>query len=276
MELVRFRRNYGRNILIRMVTLAILMIATLLWKLDFIIDVYFKNQLTATGLIINGAILALFLMGIARMIYNLLGYMREEEALVLFVENLDLSARNPLHSVPENAMIVARFRTMQDLYKKRVPINHGALAATLLAAESTRNALPKFINNILILTGVFGTIIALSIALLGASEMLESVIDTGGMGLVIHGMSTALSTTITAIVCYLYFGYFYLKLTDVQTDLLSAVEQVTTSYLLPRFQVQTESILYEFSGLVRSCSVLVNRWASSFFSWALVWACWAN
>jgi hypothetical protein len=152
---------------------------------------------------------------------------------------------------------------MTALHEAHTPINHGALASTTMAAESTRNSLPKFINNILILTGVFGTIVALSVALIGASDLLESSVTMGGMGLVIHGMSTALSTTITAIVCYLYFGYFYLKLLDVQTNLISGLEQVTSNFLMPRFQVQTDSILYEFSGLIRSLQGLVSQMEDS-------------
>ncbi|HIP52490.1 MAG TPA: hypothetical protein EYH03_00565 [Chromatiales bacterium] len=76
-------------------------------------------------------------------------------------------------------------------------------------------------------------------------------------------MSTALSTTITAIVCYLYFGYFFLKLNDVQTNLISGVEQVTTTYLIPRFQVQADNVLYEFSGLIRSLQGLVGQMEAS-------------
>ena len=76
-------------------------------------------------------------------------------------------------------------------------------------------------------------------------------------------MSTALATTITAIFCYLYFGYFYLQLTDVQTNLVSAVEQVTTSCLLPRFQVQTENVLHEFMGLIQSMRTLVEQMEAS-------------
>jgi hypothetical protein len=96
-------------------------------------------------------------------------------------------------------------------------------------------------------------------ALIGASDVLENAISATGMGMVIHGMSTALSTTITAIVCYVFFGYIYQRLTDAQTNVISAVEQVTTTYLMPRFQVQTDNVLYEFTGLIRSLQGLVDQ-----------------
>jgi hypothetical protein len=72
------------------------------------------------------------------------------------------------------------------------------------------------------------------------------------MGLVIHGMSTALSTTTTAIVCYLFFGYFYLKVIDVQTQLFSGIEQVTAIYIMPRFTFQADSMLLEVGKLVKA------------------------
>jgi uncharacterized phage infection (PIP) family protein YhgE len=101
--------------------------------------------------------------------------------------------------------------------------------------------------------------VSLSIALIGASDVLENAISATGMGMVIHGMSTALSTTITAIVCYVFFGYIYQRLTDAQTNLISGVEQVTTTYLMPRFQVQTDNVLYEFTGLIQSLQGLVDQ-----------------
>ena len=93
---------------------------------------------------------------------------------------------------------------------------------------------------------------SLSVALLGASNIIDSADGLGNMGLVIHGMSTALSTTTTAIVCYLFFGYFYLKVTDVQTQLLSAIEQATALYIMPRFTYQTDSMLHEVGQLVHA------------------------
>ncbi len=253
-----FRRHFSRNILIRLVLLAFVAAALVYWQSDYLNEVYFRNQLTGVGLIINGAILALFLLGMIKIVLSLLHYRREEQALTRFLHNLDHHG-DPLKDLPRDALIAQRYLTMEQINRSNTPIHHGALASTLVAAESTRTSFPKFINNILILTGVFGTIVSLSIALIGASDVLENAVDVSGMGMVIHGMSTALSTTITAILCYLFFGYFYLKLSDVQTNVLSGIEQVTSSHLMPRFQIESDNILYEFSGLIRSMQTLVQH-----------------
>jgi uncharacterized protein YukE len=262
LESLQLRRNFSRNILFRMIILAALGAGLVIWKLDFINAVYFRDQLTPTGIIINGSIVALFTLGLLRIIGILMSYGREERALIRFVNNLS-DGVDPLFEIPDKRLIARRYRTLQGLHRANTPINHNAIATTLVASESTRNSFPKFINNILILTGVFGTIVSLSIALLGASDLLASAVNVDGMGQVVHGMSTALSTTITAIVCYVFFGYFYMKLTDVQTNLISGIEQVTATSLIPRFQVQTESVLFEFSGLIRSLQSLITEMKES-------------
>ncbi len=262
MESLQLRHNFSRNIIIRMLLAAVVVAALLIWKIDFIIEVYFHNQLTSTGLIINGAIIGLFTVGLLHIVFSLIGYQQEETTLGTFLHNMQEDI-DPLTDLNDNRIIVHRYKTLHNLHRANTPINHSALATTLVASESTRNSFPKFVNNILILCGVFGTIVSLSIALTGATNLLASAANVDGMGIVVHGMSTALSTTITAIVCYLFFGYFYMKLTDAQTNLVSAIEEVTATHLLPIFQIQTESILFEFSGLIRSLQGLINQMGSS-------------
>jgi ABC-type transporter Mla subunit MlaD len=43
-----------------------------------------------------------------------------------------------------------------------------------------------------------------------------------------------------------------MKLTDVQTELLSGIEQATTLYIMPRFTYQTDSMLHEVGNLVKA------------------------
>lgn len=260
MDSLLLHRNKSRNTLVRLVIFSLLVAGLVFYNLDFIRDVYFHNQLTNTGYIINGVILLLFFFGILRIMIVLFSYMGEEKALEGFVQNLGSKGLDsPLYKVPLDSLIGHRYQLLRTMYENHAPINHSALAATLVASESSRGSTPRYINNILILTGVFGTIASLSLALLGASDMLENSVNVGGMGIVIHGMSTALNTTITAILCYVFFGYFNMKLADVQTNLISGIEQVTSHYLMPKFQIKTDSVLYEFTGLIRSLQVLVDQ-----------------
>jgi len=182
----------------------------------------------------------------------LLRYRREENAISGFVENVEAIRKDPIEGLNTHSLIAKRFATMKSINLAHGEINHNALAAMLTADESTRLGVVRFINNILILTGVFGTIVSLSIALLGASDLIETA-GTGldGMGLVIHGMSTALSTTITAIVSYVLFGYFYLRVKDVQTHLISGIEHLTSVFLIPKFVKRSEDIINQMAGLIK-------------------------
>jgi hypothetical protein len=231
--------------------MSVVVVVVVYYNFDYIQNIYLKNQLTNTGYIINGAILGLFTIGMLKMLMSLIFYWREERALGRFIINIRRESFNPSEGIDDKSLIYHRYVTMQDIYRQQAPINHSALAATMVASESTRLSLPKFVSNILILTGVFGTIISLSIALLGASSLIEEN-SISSMGQVIHGMSTALSTTTTAILCYLFFGYFYLKLTDIQTNLFSAIEQVTAQYLQPRFSYQSENMIHQLAELIKS------------------------
>jgi hypothetical protein len=221
-------------------------------NLEFLKHFYLENQQTQTGIIINSAIIGILVFGLLNLLWLLLRYHREESQLAGFVENVEAIRNDPTEGLNAHSLIVKRYATMQAINNANGEINHNALAAMLTADEGTRLGVVRFINNILILTGVFGTIVSLSIALIGASDLIESA-ATGldGMGLVIHGMSTALSTTITAIVSYVLFGYFYMRIRDVQTHLISGIEHLTSVYLVPRFVKRSEDIINQMAGLIK-------------------------
>ena len=248
----QYKTNYSRSVLFQFLMLSVLVAFLLLINHEFLINLYLKNQETNTGFIVNGSILGLFIIGLLRLIMLLLRYSREEYALARFIQNVQNDVTLPTERISKKSLIYNRYVSVLEISKHNVAVNHSALASVLVATESTRLSLPRFISNILILTGVFGTIISLSIALMGASDIIDSADGISGMSIVIHGMSTALSTTATAIVCYLFFGYFYMKLTDVQTELLSGIEQATTLYIMPRFTYQTDSMLHEVGNLVKA------------------------
>ena len=260
--MVPYKTNHSRSVLFQFLMLSVLVAFLLLINHEFIINLYLKKQETNTGLIVNGSIFTLFIIGLLRLIMLLLRYSREESALARFIQNVQNEVTLPTERISKKSLIYNRYVSVLEISKHNVAVNHSALASVLMATESTRLSLPRFISNILILTGVFGTIISLSIALMGASDIIDSADGISGMSIVIHGMSTALSTTATAIVCYLFFGYFYMKLTDVQTELLSGIEQATTLYIMPRFTYQTDSMLHEVGNLVKTlheaASVMAN------------------
>lgn len=251
--------NYSRRMLVRLVILLLLAVAMVTMGLQAIAEVYFGNQLTETGLIINGIIVALFVVGTIKILLELARYQNEESALQQVTVALDEGDYLPENDISPNRLISQRLAAIRSLSKRSAPVDHSALAATLLASESTRISFPKFVNNTLILLGVFGTIVSLSMALVGASDLLNNVESMSGMEQVIHGMSTALSTTMTAIVCYLFFGYFFIKLMDAQTRLLSAIEQVTTLHLLPQYTHTSDTMLHEVAGLVRSLQQVITQ-----------------
>ena len=260
---VTFHDHFSRDSLRWMLLLALLAAALLVWKWDLIHSVYFRDRLTQLGWAVNGAIIGLFGLGLSRILMVFIRYRREEACIAQFLRNLHRSPEQPLRGMSRDCLIAQRYTSLQALYDARQPINQSALAATLVAAESMRHGLPRFVNNTLILTGVFGTIAALSIALIGASDTLENAVSATGMGMVIHGMSTALSTTITAILCYFYFTYFFARLNDAQTNLISTIEQITTLHLLPKFQIDTDNVLYEFAGLIRSLQGVADQMQQS-------------
>lgn len=219
-----------------------LVIIIAIWQRDYLIDLYIQNQITYIGWTINGAIIALFLLGLGRMVRLFVVYSEEEKALDMFAEAAVAGELDSLgEHLPSGSIIGQRYVTVVSFFSARTEINHNALASTLLAREASKISFIKFVNNILILTGVFGTIVSLTVALIGASAAISATDSLGGIDVVIHGMSTALSTTMTAILAYFMFGYFYLKLMDTQSYILGRVEHETATQLIPRYQAATRS-----------------------------------
>ena len=222
--------------------LVVLLIVAIIaiWQHDYLADLYIRNQVTRVGLFVNGAIAVLFIAGLSQLIRLFILYDREENALSEFSDAImSEDVEQNLSQLPANTIIRERYQTIADFFSVRAEINHNALAATLLARETSRTSFTKFVNNILILTGVFGTIISLTVALLGASTVISDSNSLRGIDIVIHGMSTALSTTMTAILAYFLFGYFYLKLLDTQSYVLGRIEHVTATVLIPQYQAAT-------------------------------------
>ena len=223
---------------------------------DFLHEFYIENQETLAGPIINGFILVLFFTGLIRIIQGYGFYSREEAALKQFRKNLTRNIEELDEGIPGSSLIGQRFQRVRELQAAGTGVDQNALAATLIAQQSLRTSYPHFINNILILAGVFGTIISLSISLVGANEMISSGGSITGMTTVIHGMSTALSTTMTAIFCYVFFHFFYSKLTDIQTNILSQIEEITISLLDSRSVTEsdvlrnTDTILQQLQSLI--------------------------
>jgi hypothetical protein len=256
-----FKPTVSRNLIMGMFIGAILTVTLLYSFRETLQQIYFHNQVTPIGLALNGIIIALFLAGMLRLAALLRRYWREEVAIADFLEYIrheqqDSDAVRP--DINAESIIARRYVSMAIAQKQGTTPNHAALSQVLLANESIRGSLTKYVNNILILIGVFGTVVSLSIALYGTSNLIDasaniSTSDSSeGINLVIHGMSTALSTTITAIVCYLIFGYFYLRLNSVKVRVISAVEQITADYLLPKFKVKSENISAELALLIEA------------------------
>jgi hypothetical protein len=253
MDLNRLLTSLSTQILIQLAIAVSLIVIGIGWNFDFIYSFYFENQQTQTGIIINSSIVALFFFGMLNIVYHLIRYKLEEKAIADLANNIESLKTDLLDGLAGNSIVAKRYWTLRSIRKANGAINHSALSAMLTADEGTKFGLIRYINNILILTGVFGTIVSLSIALLGASDLIDSAAGSlGGMGLVIHGMSTALSTTITAIVSYVLFGYFYTRLNDVQTHFLSGIEQLTSIYLLPQFIPANDDIVHKMGDLIKS------------------------
>jgi len=245
--------HHGRNGLWQMVLFIALLVATIYGFWSSIMAIYHAWTLTVAGLIINGFTVLLFVLGMVRIAWLLMAYHQEEIAIAAFVQQWAI--KGDIHG---SSLIVGRYFAMQSLHTQQSPIHQGALASSLQAREKARTATLRYINNVLILCGVFGTIVSLSVALVGASGLLDGAVNAEGMGMVIHGMSTALSTTMTAIACYFFFHYFLVQVENSRMAVLASIEHISTTLLAPVFHIQAEHIPYRMADLISSLQTAIH------------------
>lgn len=222
-------------ILLQIFIVLLLLTALVLFNQERVAAFFKTTQAGQLGLVMNGAIFLLFLLGLVRMVVILLAYSREQNVLQRFAKRAAENAIDPITSLPSSALVVRRYHAVQTIASQQATVNHGALASTLVASQQAQFTLVRFVNSILILAGVLGTVISLAVALMGAAGLMNSPDNMKNMWDIIGGMSNSLSTTVTAIVCYVFFAYFYLRLQDARTQLLANIEDVTSLYILPRF-----------------------------------------
>lgn len=226
------------------------------WRADLFQQIYLADEM---NYILNGVILLLFFMGILQLSKGFQHYDFEEKQLAGFIQNREngITQKDLFVNLSQRSIIANRYQTIKKLFDRRVPINHSAISAIMVAEESQLQSFPKFINNVLILTGVFGTIISLIFALVGASAILKTTQPGEGMGIMLGGMNTALTTTATAIVCFFFFAYFYQRFVDVQTHVFGQIEKAVLIHIIPEFAFDTEAINYRTAQLIGELQGLV-------------------
>lgn len=235
------------------IAVALLVIATFLaFNIGALESLYNSGEISKTGFIIDGIIFALFFVGMLRMVMVLFRYISEHRTLLQLISYLKENAKNPIARLPQNSIAVERYKAVKWVAQQGSPVNQQALAASTNAYENSRLTLVRFVHSTLILAGVFGTVVSLSMALIGAAGLLNSPEGVKEMGSIISGMSSALSSTIVAIVCFFIFAYFYLRLNDSRIQLLTHVEDMTSLYLIPKVSHSEEGMIQQIAELTAS------------------------
>jgi hypothetical protein len=225
------------------------------WRWELVRSIYFVDTKTV---ILNGIIFLIFISGVGYLIRAYVHCRFEEGQVEAFIRDKENGEFSPATLLPAT-LIAQRYETIRELHQRRVPIHHGALAAIMAAEESLHQSYPRFVNNVLILTGVFGTIVSLIFALVGATSILGTADPGKGMEVMLLGMNTALTTTATAIVCFFLFTYFYHRLTDVQNYLFGRLEEAVLIHIVPEFAFDTEAIQHKTEQLIRELRRLVTE-----------------
>jgi len=250
----------SRQILVQMVTVLlvaiIVAVMVLIWKFDAVSGVLFGDP---RPLVLNGVIFVLFVLGIWQLIRAVRHYERQEIQINRFLAQRaeGFPTEHVLDEFDDPSLLRDRHAAIKQLFETGAPVDHGAIASIMLASESLQSSFPRFVNNILILTGVFGTVSSLIFALVGATDVLQTAVPGSGMGLLLLGMNTALTTTATAIVCYFFFTFFYQRFTDLQTWVVSRLERAALLFMVPDFTFEPEAVNHQTKLLVEDVRQLV-------------------
>jgi hypothetical protein len=252
----------GRRILLQMGIVSLVAVVTLFL---FLVLKYETVMAWALGdprpLILNGIIFVLFLLGTWQLQRAIRYYQMQEDQINEYARRRQEGewSADILDSLPETSLLATRYRTIRDLFNGGGPVDHGAISSIMMAEESLQQSFPRFVNNVLILTGVFGTVSSLIFALVGAGDVLQAASPDAGMGLLLLGMNTALTTTATAIVCYFFFTFFFHRLTDLQTWVFSQVERASLLYIVPEFSYEADEVNHQTKLLVEDVKTLVRE-----------------
>ena len=256
---MNIKKSSAKNTLIQIVVFLVVSAGLIFYKKLAIATLVTSGDISKIGLIINAIIIILFLAGMFKIVLSLFRYIDEHHAVMKVAQNLKSNVLDPLASISPKRLISRRYHNIEWITKQGSPVNHAALASSVNASESTRLTFIRFVHSTLILAGVFGTVVSLSMALIGASGLLNSPEGVKEMGTIISSMSSALSSTVVAIICFFIFAYFYLRLNDSRIQLLNDIEEVTGLYILPKVSHSEEGMIARVSELTASLNQATER-----------------
>lgn len=259
LDIVKNRKNSAKSTVFQIVLFLVLIAGLILFFKEHIATYYLTSGISTTGLIINSIIVVLFLIGMVRIIMTLFRYINEHHAVIKMAGYLKDNVANPTTHMSDDSLILQRYKAVQWVSNQGGSINQAAMASSINATENTRLTAIRFVHSTLILAGVFGTVISLSMALIGAAGLLGSPEGVKEMGAIIGGMSSALSSTVTAIFCFFIFAYFYMRLNDSRIQLLNNIEDVTSLYMIPRVSHTEESMVRQVAELTNSLNEAASK-----------------
>ncbi|MFW7381766.1 MAG: MotA/TolQ/ExbB proton channel family protein [Oligoflexus sp.] len=255
-------RKISRSGILQIVASLMILFVVGAWYFDFLFRFLIGTDATIVGRVINLILLFIFALGTLRILTVLWQFSQEENELERFSKNVGSKSTNVFHDVSHDSIIGRRYHILLGLKEKNADINQAVLSGVLKSELNAHSSLARYFNSILILLGMLGTILSLGIALVGASNLFESISNVEDMSVIVNGMSTALSTTLTAIVCYVFFRFFLSKLYESQNFILRSVERLTMTYLLPELAPRIPTVDEKLAGLLRRMDELmvqINR-----------------